>query len=99
MWLYAQQEPQIPPLPESPQEQEVGIEGVYQCNGINSEGNVYEGVVVIQKHGDIYYVRAQYKGGGDSFGIGILENDIFSVNFASKCQGCFYSINVFVADF
>ncbi len=66
-----------------------GIEGVYNCQGANPSGQGnYKGAVSIIKNGDVYQITWNI-GAQTYMGVGILEENTFSVGYASSDKSWF----------
>jgi|GEM_PF-3186479 hypothetical protein len=62
---------------------EIGLDGVYKCNGTDSSGKQYSGIATIKRIKEVYIVH-WIVGGTSSFsGFGIRHGDTFAVSWTT----------------
>lgn|SRR5688500_3520439 len=63
------------------------LAGSYLCEGTNSDGSVYQGVVTIVRRADAYYVLWELQPGITAFGVGLREGDTLGVSYYGPNTG------------
>jgi hypothetical protein len=63
------------------------IAGTYFCEGTNSDGSAYHGVVTIARRADAYYLRWELQPAVSAFGVGLREGDTLGVSYYGPNTG------------
>jgi hypothetical protein len=63
------------------------LAGSYVCEGTNSDGSVYQGIVTIVRRADAYYVLWELHPGITAFGVGLREGDTLGVSYYGPNTG------------
>ena len=63
------------------------IVGMYFCEGTNSDGSGYQGVVSIIRRADAYYLLWELQPGVTAFGVGLREGDTLGVSYYGASTG------------
>lgn len=63
------------------------IAGVYHCTGSGADGEMYRGVVTIDKRGETFYVQWAFAAELSAVGIGILDGDALAVTYFGATPG------------
>jgi uncharacterized protein (TIGR03067 family) len=75
--VYRREKPQVQP----------DIAGMYQCDGLEADGNRYTAQVEIRRLGDAYAVSWARGTVPIHIGVGVRKGDVLAVSFASKGGG------------
>jgi hypothetical protein len=63
------------------------IAGMYFCEGTNSDGSAYHGVVTIARRADAYYLLWELQPAVTAFGLGLREGDTLGVSYYGPNTG------------
>ena len=63
---------------------EVDLTGIYECNGVGPEGDPYKGVVEIVRKDKTYWVQWTLSPQDVNHGFGIIQGDMFAVEFQNE---------------